>query len=357
MRISLFLGPMKVIHKIVSALCIGAMTCIVLNGCKSGEQQPDVSGIKIDMKTQRLDRDLAAIDTNHIGAGLQQLKTKYPDFLNFYLDTLMGFEIRGNYVDTAPGIKLGLKAFLTHKDYRGVFDTVMLHFPDTKKTDEALVKGFQYMKYYFPQYKVPQVIYLVSGLNNWGAFTYGDNTVGIGLDMFLGKEYPFYRSVGLPDYMNTHLRPAYMPVAAFSAIYTGMHPIVMDNRTLLDMMIQKGKEQYFINKVLPFVDDTTQLGYTQKQLEWCGQNEAMVYNFFIRENLLFATELGRVARYINDGPNSTGMPPESPGNIGSWLGLRIVMAYMQQHPGTTMEQLFAETDPQQFLAASKYKPK
>ncbi len=357
MPISLFLKEMKVIHKIVSVLCTVALVTLLLNSCNTGERQPDVSGIKINLQTQRLDIDMAAIDTNNIAAGLKQLSARYPDFLDFYLDTLMGFEIKGNYTDTAPGIKMGLRVFLTYKDYSGLFDTVKEHFPDTKNIDEQLIKGFQYMKYYFPNYHQPKVIYLITGLKNWGAFTFGDSTLAIGLDMFLGKGYPFYRSVGLPDYMDKHLSPEYIPVAAFSSIYTDMHPFSGAGITLLDMMIQKGKQQYFLQKVLPFVPDTTQFGYSKKQLDWCENNEAVIYNFFIRENLLYATELQRVARYINDGPNSTGMPAESPGNIGSWLGMRIVMAYMQQHPDTKMEDLFKQTDAQKFLTESKYKPK
>lgn len=355
MLIVLFLRKMKIIHKLIVLLCIVAT--ITLSSCHNGEQLPDVSKIKVNLETQRLDMDLLAIDTNHVAAGLQQLQAKYPEFLNFYLDTLMGFEIKGNYSDTAPGIVHGIRGFLTQKDYRGVFDTVKAHFSTTKDIDAELVKGFQYMKYYYPQYKEPKIIYLVSGLNNWGAFTFGDNTVGVGLDMFLGKAYPFYRSVGLPEYLDTHLQPGYIPVAVFSAIYTDMHPYMADNRTLLDLMIQKGKMEYFLHKVLPLAKDTTQFGYTSKQLDWCEQNEAFVYNFFVRENLLYATELQRIARYVNDGPNSTGMPAESPGNIGTWLGYRIVLSYMQAHPETTLEELFKDTDAQKFLSDAKYKPR
>ena len=59
-----------------------------------------------------------------------------------------------------------------------------------------------------------------------------------------------------------------------------------------------------------------------------------------------------------DGPSATGMPPESPGNIGAWLGLQIVEAYMKQHPEKTLKELITEPiDAQRFLMESKYKPK
>lgn len=353
MRMSLFFKQGKVIHKILSIACV----VLVVSSCQNGEKAPDVSGVQVNLQAQRLDRDLATIDTNAVAAGAVILQKKYPEFFNFFLDTLMGFDINGNYSDTTTGIKQGLRVFLTNHDYKGLLDTVNVHFPDTKSTDEELKKGFQYMKYYYPNFHEPKIIYIVSWLHDWEAFTVGDNTLAIGLDYYLGPAYPYYKSVGVPEYMNIHLKPDYIPVAAFSVLYTNMHPIVQDGQTLLGLMLQYGKQQYFLHKVLPFVNDATRLGYTDKQMAWCEQNEAMVYNFFIRENLLYATEFQRIIRYVTDGPNSTGMPEESPGNIGSWLGYRIVTRYMQEHPETSLEDLFKETDSEKFLAASKYKPK
>ena len=344
----------------VRRLFIGLVILLpfLLGSCGGGEKIPDVSNIQVEIQSRRLDRDLAALDTNKLVEGLRTLKGKYPDFLDFYLDTLMGFGVKGNYADTSQAIQLGLRGFLTQKDYKGVFDTVAKHFPDTKKEEAALVKGFQFMKYYYPDYRVPKVVYLVTGLANWGAFTFGSGTVGIGLDMFLGANYPFYKSVDLPDYMGRHFSPAYMPVAVFSAIYQDRYPFVMESRNLLDMIIQKGKEQYFVSKMLPYAPDSVRLAYTQKQIDWCKHNEAEVYNFFIRENLFYSKDWQRILRYVNEGPNSTGMPPQSPGNIGSWLGLQIVRSYMQKHPEMTLPQLLSQhEEPQVFLEESKYKPR
>ncbi len=355
------LNLVRVPGKLIFASCLCSLfiiSALFMSSCNSGDKIPDVSAIKIDMRTQNLEQDLAVLDTNNLAAGLVQLRNKYPEFLNFYLDTLMGFSIHNNYSDTTSGIRLGLHLFLTNKDYRGLFDTVAKYYPNTKDVDAELVNGFKFVKYYYPEYNVPEVIYLVSGLNNWGAFTFGHEVVGVGLDMFLGGQYPFYRSVGLPDYLNPHLCRAYIPVAVFSTVYQGQHPFMTGDRPLLDMMIQKGKEQYFLHKVLPHVDDTTLFGYNSNQLEWCNNSEAMIYNFFATRNLFYEKEFEKVMRYVNDGPNSTGMPAQSPGNIGTWLGYKIVSAYMQQHSKLTMQELLAnKDDAQAFLEASKYKPR
>ncbi|OSZ78797.1 hypothetical protein CAP35_11270 [Chitinophagaceae bacterium IBVUCB1] len=335
-----------------------AIPMVVLVSCGDGEKAPDVSDVKVALNKRRLDKDITAIDTNNIAAGLQQLQSKYPDFLPFFLDTLMGLGIQGNYNDTVQGIKLGMRSFLTHKDYRGLLDTVAKHYPDTKEVDEWLQKGFQYHKHYFPNTNERKVVYMISWLNNWGAFTYDSTILGIGLDMFLGASYPYYKAVGVPEYWSAQLQKEYIPVAAFKAMYRDNAAFDMEGKTLLHMMIQRGKEAYYVEKVLPFVPKHIRLAYTDKQLKWCEENEAGIYNFFIAQNFLYETSLQKVVRYVMEGPSAAGMSNESPGEVGTFIGLHIVKSYMAQHPDMTLDKLLAlPIDEQRFLQESKYKPK
>jgi len=348
---------MKSIQQKCSILLIILSLPFIFIGC-GNDNAPDVSKIPVEIKSQRLDKDLYALDTNQLGSGLASLRSKYPEFLNFYLDTVMGFSINNNYTDSNPGVQKGLRTFLTHPDYRGVFDTVLARYPDESRINETLKKGFQYVKHYFPKYKEPRIIYLVSGLNNYGALTYGEDILGIGLDMFLGAEYPYYKSVGIPEYFSRQLNENYIPIAVMRTVYRQDHPFVVDGRVLLDMMVQSGKEMYYIGKVLPFTEERVRMAYSAEQLQWCEENEAMIYDFFVRKELLYENNLQKVIRYVMDGPSATGMPAESPGNVGAWLGLQIVEAYMQEHPDMTLEQLVnAPIDAQRFLLESKYKPR
>jgi hypothetical protein len=330
---------------------------LAATSCQDDANAPDVSDVKVALNTRRLDLDLAKMDTANLGAGLQRLAQKYPDFLDFWLDELMQFGVNGNYSDTAIGVREHLRLFLTYKDFRGLFDTVAAHFPDTRSIDEPLKKGFQYYKHYYPGRGIPKIVYFISGLNNWSAVTVDTEIVGIGLDMYLGEGYPHYKSVGIPDYMARQLRPEAAPVNAFRALYEDRHPFEAENRTLLDLMVQRGKEQYFLSKILPFVPDATRLGFTEAQLDWCRENEALVYNFFVKGNFLYEKNWAKILRYVNEAPEATGMPKESPGNVGTWLGWQIVKAYVEKHPDIQMEALFALPDAQAMLQQGEYKPR
>lgn len=330
---------------------------LILSGCTStAEQAPDVKDIQVQLHTQRLDFDLNALDKNKLPEGLKSLAPQYPNFLNFYLDTVMGLQVLGNYSDTNRAITEGLKSFLTYKDYAALFDSVKVHYPNTDAVNAQLSKGFQYLKYYYPKYEVPNIIYFISGLMNWGVVSY-ERQIGIGLDMFLGPQYPFYAAVGQPAYMYINFREASIAPSVFATIYNDFHPFEDENQSLLAMMLQKGKQQYFVEKMLPMISLEDRIGYTQAQVEWCKKNEAMIYNFFLNQNLMFEKNWQKMRRYVVYGPNSSGMPAESPGNIGTWLGLQMVKAYVKQHPEVNLEQLFKTTNDQQFLKDAKYKPR
>jgi len=330
---------------------------LTIYSCNNDASGPNVSNIKVELNTRRLDADFAKIDTNHLAAGLETVAKKYPDFLSFYTDTLMGMGINGATSDTAFAIRHNLYSYLSHKDFRGLSDTIAKHFPDTKVIDEALVKGFQHLKYYYPQYKIPKIVYLNSYLTKWSAFTFGDEIVGIGLDMYLGANYPNYPRVDIPDYMIRNLRPEAAPVNVFTSIYNKDHPYTTENKTLLDLMIQRGKEQYFLSKIIPFVPETTRFGFTEKQMNWCNENEAGVYNFFLKEQLLYDTNWQKILRYVTEGPEATGMGADSPGNVGTWLGYKIVLAYVKEHPEAKLDDVLNVTDAQQLLQEAKYKPR
>lgn len=347
-------------------LMLLATAIICFNSCgNKGEQAPDVSGINVTLQTYRFDKDLYAINPSHIPDGLKHLAVKYPDFLNYFLDTLRAFNIHGNYDDTASAGMRELDTFLTNKDIVALEEAIKAAYPDNNGVDKDLTAGFKFMKYYIPAFTPPRIIYLNMGLaTRWAAFPVDTSTLCVGLDMFLGEQYPHYKDVGVPAYMLSHFRSAYLPVSVFNTVYQTMYPFSQDDKTLLDLMIQRGKEQYFLHKVLPHTPDSVLFGFTTLQLDWCSKNEGLVYNFFIHQNLLYNKEGHSITPYVYDGPFAKDLESPSdpvkytPGNIGTWMGYKLVCAYMAQHPGITLAELLHQhTDPPKFLEEANYRPK
>jgi hypothetical protein len=346
-------------------LAIAVLPILFLaSGCRNAAPEKNIDAVSVVLDSRRFDLDLFALDTNHLGAGLQQLAQKYPDFLNFYLDTLMDYGIHGNFSDDNPKINNTFRAFITYKDFTELEDTIKKYYPDSKYLDEELTKAFRHMKYYFPTYHIPKIIYLDMELRNYPAFPIDTATMCVGLDMFLGQQFPHYTQVGIPQYLGPHLSREYLPVSVLSAAYRFQHPFQQDDRTLLDLMLQRGREQYFLHKILTDKTDAVLFGFNKTQMEWCNRNEANIYHFFVNNNLLYNKEALSRFSYIKDGPFAQGMESVadtvkvSPGNVGTYLGYKIVAAYMERFPNVTLGDLLAQhSDAARFLDSARYKPR
>ena len=334
------------------------MVCYLITVCAScnnpaSKKIIEVSNIKMNYQSIRFDSLLFACDTNDIASSVNKLGNQYPDFASVYFNEMTGFS-KGN--DTAL-FNQSVRHFLTYKDFRGLNDTVQKKFPNTIEIDKQLETVFKHVAFYFPKEKYGTVYYFTSGLNSWSAVTV-DTLVGVGLDMYLGANYPFYNSVQLPAYQIERCEKEYIPVNVSKAIYENIVPFDASGKTLLDLMISKGKQQVFAEYTNPTIKDEILIGYKTAQLKWAQNNEAMAWNYFAEKKLLYSTQWQEMMRYVTDGPTSTGMPAESPGNIGTYIGWQIVRKYIENHPEEKLADILtSKTDGQSFLRESGYKPR
>jgi hypothetical protein len=136
-----------------------------------------------------------------------------------------------------------------------------------------------------------------------------------------------------------------------------MFPAAGDGTSLLSQMVDRGRQLYFLDKVMPGKPDSIKIGYTGAQLDWCRQNEQYIWQYFVQRELLYKKDMQTILYYIGPGPTTQGMPPVAPGDIGSWVGWQIVRRYMSLHPDTTLSALMNMKDAQRLLNEAQYKPR
>lgn len=327
---------------------------VFLSSCgdENGKKSLNTSDIEVNFNKLRYDREVYSLDTNNLKQSLNQLGEKYPAITNIYFKRLAGL---GSPADS--GFYSKLNHFLTYKDYTGLYDSVQKHFPSTDYIDEELTELFKNIKYFYPDQKLGHVAYFISGLNRWSSITI-DTTVGIGLDMFLGKDFPYYQSaLGLSDYEVRTNTKEYIPIKTAKNLFENTWAYEPEGKTLLDLMLYRGKQLYFMENVLREEKDQKLIFFTEDQLAWCQKNEALLYNTLVKRNVLYSTKWQEILPLVMDGPKTNGMPDECPGNIGSWLGWQIVRTYMNKHSETSLQHLMSmEIDAQKFLFESKFKP-
>ena len=320
--------------------------------CSPKKKIPDVSGIKVSLNIERFDRDFFAIDTSHLSASLDKLQEKYPVFLNDFLYNIMAMPPQED------SLKAALKLF--YHDYKKVYDSAQLKFPNFSAISKQIERGFRFVKYYFPDYKLPQnVILFIGPIEGYGNVLTSSG-LAVGLQLYLGKNFPAYQTDYIqsvyPPYQSARFEPAYIPVNCLRNILEDIYPGRGNGKPLIEQMIEEGKRMYLLDAFLPDTPDTLKTGYTGKQLEGCYKNEALIWNYFVENNLLFITDPMQTRDYVSDGPKTEALGDASPGNIGRFVGWQIVRKWMEMDAKRTLTDLI-NTPAKTIFEEAAYKPR
>lgn len=323
---------------------------ILLISCNRNPLKVNISEIKKDIKIVRFDKELFAIPLKDTLTEITKLSNAYPDFFDLF--TYRIIRIGGIGETEFPGL---LAQFVTDTMILNVNHLVEKEFSDFNKIEKQLNKAFKYYQFHFPKKEIPTIYVYVSGFNQ--SVVTAENLIGISLDKYLGRECSYYRKLSTtPQYkiLNMHKKKIVSDVA----FAWGITEFEETNKAtnLLGNMIHQGKLMYFVDALLPTTHDTLKIGYTKKQLDFCKNNEAQMWNYLIEKKMLFSSNRMDIVRYINDSPTTSGFPTESPGRAGIWIGWQIVRQFMKKHPETSLEQLMKNSDYQQILNDSKYFP-
>ncbi len=331
---------------------------LTLAGCNNNA--PDVSGIKVVTTVNRFDKFLfEKIDTNSIQQSTKNLQSAFSYFTNDFLSNILGLPaLTPSTSDSAVTVTLSELKHFIHVT-RPLYDSLSVKFEDISWLEKELNRSFQYLKYYFPDYKVPKIVAYVGPFNAPGiAIT--NESLAIGLQLYGGKDFSFYTSAEgqevFPLYISRTFEPQYITANSMKAIEQDIYPDKSGGRPLIEQMIEKGKQWYLLDKLLPDAPDSIKTGYTKAQLKWCESNEGLIWNFFLENNYLYNTEFDIIKTYIGEAPNTQGMPDASPGNIGQWVGWRIVKKYAEKNKSLSPDALM-KTDNKKIFSAAKYKPR
>jgi hypothetical protein len=338
-----------------------ALLLYILCSCSDKHDRPDVSQVKVQVNIQRFDRDFFALDTNHLSASLESLYKKYPAFLPLYFEFLSPV----NFIVHQGGKSYSEAVLEYFRNMKSLEDSVQKKFSDKdiKRIEKDLGTGFRYVKYYFPSFRVPAVYTSVESLNPenpqeiYGT-TYYHDTLIISLQMFLGKDFPVYDPTQYFDYIRRRFEAEYIVPNSIRAITTAVYPDSSQDATLIEQMIEKGKQWYLLDHFLPDTPDSLKTLFTQRQLEWCNENEGNIWGSVLSNTPdLYTVDKERIQNYIGEAPFTQDMPHEaSPGNIGQWIGWRIVKKFAEKNTQMSLQQVVS-TPAKKIFQEAKYKPK
>ena len=332
--------------------------------CNNNNSHPDVSTIKVEVKVKRFDEAFFKLDTNNLQQSLVQLQTEYPQFLPLFISNVLGL---GPLNDTNQLAYVGTKQFL--KLNKPVFDTSLIVHRNLSNFKDEMEAAFRHVKYYYPDYKIPQIIATIGPMDGLAPMSnqtltpnyIGENFMAVSLQFYLGKDYSIYNDAGYvssvaPQYRSKRFSKEYMTSDLMSLVIDDLYPDSSNRLPLIERFVEKGKRLFLLQSFLPMKHDTILTGYTKAQLDWCKENERSIFNFFTQQNLLYERDPSLTQNFMNEGPFTQGMPEQSPGNIGAYVGWQIVNSYLKKKEDVSPNVLM-KTSAKRIFEEAAYRPK
>lgn len=327
------------------------ITVAFISSCRqSAQNQPqnnDINVVKKDTPTEfkihRYENALFSLNPKNLSSELGKLIPEYSFFL-------------GNQW-SEPAKQQTLYNYLTDKDIIEIYQEVKLIYPDVTSIERDLVASFSILQKQYPGITKPEVFTYVSGLDIEMPVIYADSVIAIALDDFLGTGNKLYEKAGIPRYKSARSSKDHILPSIMYAMAGGLMKIDPSKQTLLDIMVAEGKALYLADITLPGVSDPYIIGYSEGQMDWCIENEGNIWALLIENNLLYSSDREKTGKFFQDGPRTQGLVDQAPGRLASFMGWQIVKKYMENRKDVTLKQLLENTNAQEILSKSGYKPK
>jgi hypothetical protein len=327
-----------------------ALFCLIvlLAACSRDRHYVDISAVEYDAKFQRLDQAVFESPGNFNMGDITALDKDFGTFLPIYFTSIMQMPSADN-----PMLPEFLNRFTEDAVWQKLQKEIDVTYPDLAVHEQKLRDGLKAYAVHFNEDSLPRLVAYNSGFNV-GIYPSSD-WLGVGLEWYLSPQNEVVKQLPpelFPQYKRDKMKPQYLSVNALKGWLFFKHQDLL-GENMLSSIVFNGKMLY-ITRALMEVTDADLLNYTPAQLEWTEESEYAIWTYLLENDLVYSSDFRQINKMINDGPFTPGMPAESPGGVGNWLGLQMVEAYMNENDELTLQDLLGAGDRQ---ILEKYKPR
>jgi len=329
-------------------LIVFLLASLILSSCQNTVQDecvyaPDTKGITINLQYEALEEQLPAIKT----------KQDLVDFFSRNVTMRDHFFNRPAYPSDSVFINELFGRFSNPH-----LDTLLMEtktvFGDGAQLKEELTLAFTNLKSYYPDFQVPRIQTVITGLES--DIFMSDSLIIIGLDYYLGEGARFRPNMYeymLRRYEKNFIVPSIMLLYGIDGNYNGTD---LSDRTVLADMITYGKAYYFAKHMMPCVPDSVFIGYTAEEMAGARANQDIIWKKLVEDEAFYSITQQMKQRYIAERPKTYEIGDQAPGRIGTWIGWQIVNKYADKNSDLSLPQLMKVKDAKEIFTESKYKP-
>lgn len=311
----------------------------------TGNWQRWVEASDQEVKIQRYDEVVDDFVTLNSYSALQRLNTEYSLQTTMLIENVLAI---GHVQD--PGIDRKLRAFYQDSVVQELYREVRRQYGNLDPEEKLLTEVFHELKEADTSFVVPTIYTQVCALNE--SIVINDSVVGIGLDKYLGADYPLYKDYYYPYQRRTMERSQIVPDVLFYYLvdFYNEH----DNRTLLQRMVFGGKIHWVIAHLMKKPLNEV-LNFTGDRRAWCISHEKQVWQWLKDNNMLQSTDWVRFMEFMEPREYTSFFGKGSSDQLGVWLGAQIVDSYMKHHKDKQWQELL-RMDSQTIYNQSGYNP-
>ena len=291
---------------------------------------------EISVKVERYDRLQFEYVTMNSVFAWQKMNTEYPQATKLLMEDVLNL---GEVSDVRIADKL--LSYFSDTTLLRLMNDAEHKYQDVEWIEKRLNKGFSYLKSKLPDLVVPRFYAQVSALNQ--SVVVGDSLVGFSLDKYMGADYPLYKKYYYEE-QSRLMDPERIVPDCFLFYLISQYPMPFGpGRTLLDVLMHRGKINWLITKALEYDSVEDELGYDADEKKWCKKNKSALWKFMLDRNHLNATDPMVIRSYLSN----TYVPlfdKEVPFGVGTWMGYQLIAEYMRTHKDVTIQQLMERTD-------------
>lgn len=334
-----------VMRKLILFACVAACA---LTSCNNDREacafEPDVSKIHVDLKWTSYEDSLAAIQTK---GDLVRILTQSPLLRDVMLN-------RAGYPSDSVFINELYNRFTNPH-----IDTLLMEvhrvFGDQNELKSQFELAFRNFKHYYPEFQVPRVETVITGMEADLYVT--DSLIVVGLDHYIGLDAK-YQLNHLYDYLRRKYNkdfivPSAMLLYGIDQKYNQYNP---GDQTILAEMVSYGKAYHFAKRMVPCTPDSILIAYTAEEMAGSREYESLIWSRLIEEEVLFSTSREEKKKYILERPKTYEVGDKCPGRIGQWVGWQIVNSYSEKHQDQDLRTIMSFSDASKLFEQSGYKP-
>ena len=333
-----------------NSLLVFLALVLFMESCSIVGNDPVAKAPNFDLNVERFDSSFFSMDTLHTKRAVASLIKRYPGFGQDFFTRILMLK---NIEDTKS-----IKAF--YRTHLPIFKDAQ-NVNAIKIAKPALEDAFKRLHYFFPKYNLAhQVILFVGPLESYGNIV-TTGAIAVGLQMHLGANAKWYYDERIqtiyPNYLSRRYTPEFIAVSSIQNILNDIYVPSSKTQTLITQMIEAGKLQYIINECFPNTPDSIRLGYTKEHCINLQSQEGQLWSYLLHEKLVYSTNPNDIDNFMQDAEANTVFGDKMPGNIGRFIGFKIISNWMNQQAqkGIAMEAML-NTPPEKIFETASYNP-